>query len=326
MLNLKNMVPIQRKDVLLSVCMVTFNHEKWIDKAIEGVMSQITDFHFELVIGEDSSTDGTRDIVKRYWTKYPDIIKPFFNETNLGLSLNFSQLLNKCKGRYIAICEGDDFWTDPFKLQRQADFLENNPDCIICSHNFSKLDESSNNINTNGKYYQDFYYDQEKYLKDWMTQPVTCMFRNIFCDYTFFNKEYDMFCDVILFYELLKHGSGYFMKENMSTFRVHRKALSSGLTHWQWHREHVKMFDYLYKYNKRDKLLLKLSGKYCLILYKYKLLNQQDARQEFYPLKEYLRRTPNISEIILVVIVKVPYYFVKYRIFRRIRSGFINER
>src|SRR5690349_16516557 len=108
----------------VSVCMVTYNHEKFIEKAIEGVLMQETDFDVELVIGEDFSTDQTRSIIEKYQQKYPGKIIIAPSEHNLGMMKNFVNTLNTCTGEYIALCEGDDFWTDPTKLQRQVEFME----------------------------------------------------------------------------------------------------------------------------------------------------------------------------------------------------------
>lgn len=119
---------------VVSVCMITYNHEKYIAEAIEGVMMQETDFNVELVIGEDCSTDGTREIVRSYVEKYPQFIKAKLNERNLGVQVNFAKTLNECKGKYIALCEGDDYWTDPQKLKKQVEFMESNTDYSICTH------------------------------------------------------------------------------------------------------------------------------------------------------------------------------------------------
>ena len=115
---------------LVSVCMITYNHEKYIVQAIEGVLMQKTDFPIELVIGEDRSTDNTRNICLEYKEKYPDQIKLLLPENNLGMLGNFITTLHACTGKYIAFCEGDDYWTDPYKLQKHVDFLEadNNQD------------------------------------------------------------------------------------------------------------------------------------------------------------------------------------------------------
>jgi len=118
----------------LSVCTITYNHEKFIAQAIESMLMQKAKFDFELVIGEDFSTDRTREICISYKRKYPKKINLILNKKNLGPNLNFVNTLKQCKSKYIAICEGDDYWTDPYKLQKQVDFLEANPDYTICSH------------------------------------------------------------------------------------------------------------------------------------------------------------------------------------------------
>ena len=119
------------KNPTVSVLMVTYNHEKYIRDAIEGVLIQKTKFPIELIIGEDNSTDTTRDICIEYANTNREIIKILPSEKNLGGLHNINRSLNACNGKFIAICEGDDFWIDPFKLQKQVDFLNNNPDYAL---------------------------------------------------------------------------------------------------------------------------------------------------------------------------------------------------
>ena len=114
--------------------MITYNHEAFISEAIEGVMMQQTSFPIELIIGEDCSTDRTRKICQEYKLKYTDKIKLLLPESNLGMMRNFYTTLDVSTGKYIALCEGDDYWTDPHKLQKQVDFLEANEDYAICFH------------------------------------------------------------------------------------------------------------------------------------------------------------------------------------------------
>lgn len=111
---------------LVSVCMITYNHESYIHEAIKGVLIQKTNFPFELIIGEDCSTDNTRKIIREYETQYPEIIIAQYPETNRGMAKNFTTVIESARGKYIALCEGDDYWTDPLKLQKQVDFLEGN--------------------------------------------------------------------------------------------------------------------------------------------------------------------------------------------------------
>ena len=116
-------------DYLASVWMITYNHEKFIAQALESVLMQIASFEFEIVIGEDCSTDGTRSIIKRYEAKYPNKIHPIYHETNVGGFRNaYEFTLPRCKGKYIACLEGDDYWIDQNRLQKQVDFLERNPE------------------------------------------------------------------------------------------------------------------------------------------------------------------------------------------------------
>lgn len=119
----------------VSACIITYNHEKYIKDCLEGALEQIVNFTYEIVISEDCSTDRTREIVKEYKEKYPDKIKLFLNEKNLGLIGNWMQALRLCQGEYVAICEGDDYWTNSYKLQKQIDFLDSNTGFALSSHN-----------------------------------------------------------------------------------------------------------------------------------------------------------------------------------------------
>lgn len=117
------------KTPLVSVKMITYNHEPYIAQAIEGVLEQETDFPFELVIGEDCSTDRTREIVLEYQKKHPDIIRVITSDKNVGVNKNSKRVYKVCRGKYIAFCEGDDYWHHPQKLQKQVDYLEAHPEC-----------------------------------------------------------------------------------------------------------------------------------------------------------------------------------------------------
>ena len=126
------------KEILVSVICTAYNHEKYIKSALDGFVMQKTDFAFEAIVHDDASTDGTADIIREYAEKYPHIIKPILqteNQYSKNISITNGIILPRTQGKYIAFCEGDDFWTDENKLQLQVDFLENNPDYIACVHN-----------------------------------------------------------------------------------------------------------------------------------------------------------------------------------------------
>ena len=113
---------------IVSILTITYNHAQFIAQAIDSFLMQKTTFNFEIVIGEDCSTDNTRKIILDYQSKYPDKIKLLKKDKNLGIESNFFKTLQACKGKYIAICDGDDYWTDDKKLQKQVSFLENHKD------------------------------------------------------------------------------------------------------------------------------------------------------------------------------------------------------
>ena len=134
------------EEPLVSVKMVTYNHAPYITQAIEGVLQQKVNFPFELVIGEDCSTDGTREIVFEYQKKYPDIIRVITSEQNVGMTKNSYRTERACRGKYVAYCDGDDYWRCPDKLQKQVDYLENHPDCGLVHSDYDRYYMTSGNI------------------------------------------------------------------------------------------------------------------------------------------------------------------------------------
>ena len=137
---------------LLSVRLMVFNHESYIREAIEGILKQKTTFPIEVVVGDDFSTDKSLEIIKQYQSTSTIHFKIldrkvgdsyWENRQKLGRLHNFYNILENCSGKYIALLDGDDFWTDSSKLQKQVDFLENNPDFAICFHNMKILNESN---------------------------------------------------------------------------------------------------------------------------------------------------------------------------------------
>jgi glycosyltransferase involved in cell wall biosynthesis len=119
---------------LLSILCITYNHEKYISQSLDSFLMQKTEFPFEIVIGEDCSTDGTISILKEYQQQHPDVIKIITSSFNVGVVNNFRRAMKQCNGKYIAICEGDDYWTDNQKIQKQVEFLEKNPEFVITYH------------------------------------------------------------------------------------------------------------------------------------------------------------------------------------------------
>src|SRR4051812_38791526 len=111
----------------VSVCMVTYRHSEFIEQAIGSVMSQAASFPIELVVGDDASPDDTAEKIRRFASTQRVQMRPLFHQSNLGAARNFVTTLAECRGEYVALLEGDDYWTDPLKLQRQVDFLDSHP-------------------------------------------------------------------------------------------------------------------------------------------------------------------------------------------------------
>lgn len=130
----------------VSVCVITYNHEDYIDECLNSILQQKTDFKYEIVVGEDGSKDDTRSRILKLLKKYTEKLLLLPDEGNLGMMPNFIRTLTSCSGEYIALCEGDDYWTDPYKLQKQVDFLEEHKDFSICFTNTSYLDTNSGEL------------------------------------------------------------------------------------------------------------------------------------------------------------------------------------
>ena len=134
------------KTPLVSVHMITYNHEPYIAKAIEGVLMQETDFPIELIIGEDCSTDRTAEIVIEYQKKHPDIIRVITSDKNVGAHKNGWRAEKACRGKYVAYCEGDDFWIHPKKLQMQVDYLESHSECGLVHGDIDRLHQKTGHV------------------------------------------------------------------------------------------------------------------------------------------------------------------------------------
>lgn len=217
--------------LMVSIKCLAFNHEKYIRKTLEGFVMQKTKFRFEAIVHDDASTDGTAVIIREYAEKYPNIIKAIFETENKYSKKDGSLtkiMYNACKGKYIAMCEGDDYWTDPYKLQKQVDFLETHPDFVMCSHNYRCYIQQTNSFES-WLTCDDTIYDLETFIsrENWLTQPLTCLYRSS----AFKLNEYLQYKnskDVTLFYYLLKRGKGMYLKDCMGVYRIHSCGVWSG--------------------------------------------------------------------------------------------------
>lgn len=205
----------------VSVCMVTYNHGKFIREAIDGVLAQQTDFEVELIIGNDRSPDNTDAIIKDILEKHPKAhqIKYFNHAENKGMMANFGFVLGQCKGQYIAMCDGDDYWTNPLKLQKQVDFLDANPDYSICFHKTKVL-------KPNGEIISDYITvipEQHETIEDLVLwgnylHTVTVVYRNVIRELPF-EFYYSPIGDFFMHIMVARHGKIKLIDEEMAVYR-----------------------------------------------------------------------------------------------------------
>ncbi len=266
---------------LVSVCLITYNHEKYIRQAMESVLMQKTDFSWEIIIADDCSTDDTRQIILEYKNKYPNLIKLLFQEKNVGGGKNFLDLINAADGKYIAYIEGDDYWTDVNKLQMQFDFMESHQDFSLCYHqvNWEFMYESEDwqnyppesNLNDPG---ESTIYDILN--RGWFIRSSTMFFRNMNLPEGF---EKLIVGDYPLHILLADMGRVGFIKQSMSTYRIHNQGLSE---------TNLLVDDIKKKYrnNRAEIFLINYLNKQTK--YKYKYYFQKRKFDEIYSFNHFL--------------------------------------
>ena len=151
---------MSEKEVQVSVICISYNHEKYIRDTLNGIFIQKTNFRYEVIVHDDASTDGTAAIIMEYAAQYPDTIIPICqtkNQYSQGIPFLFEYILPKVNGKYIAYCEGDDYWTDPLKLQRQYDFLEKNPKYVACGHNVILVEDDNRFMTKDSPLYSKYF-------------------------------------------------------------------------------------------------------------------------------------------------------------------------
>jgi len=225
--------------------LITYNHERYIRKALDSILMQEHDFCIEINVIDDASTDSTQEIVREYNERYPDIVHCYFNTMNVGhiaTQLNTIRGFQTLRGRYFAILEGDDYWTDPAKLAKQVAFLENNADFVACAHQTLKVFDDHSQPPEHFLPFKSFKRDVAKmydlismggvfhlssivYRNVFYFSPPPCLYDPYSCEVTI-NMLYGMF------------GKFYCFGDYMSAYRVHDGGVFSGRSqerHWRFH-------------------------------------------------------------------------------------------
>lgn len=226
---------------MVSISCTTYNHVQYIRQCLDGFLMQECNFNYEILIHDDASTDGTIDIIKEYQEKYPEIIKPYIqkeNQWSKGVrGMNAKYNFSRAKGKYIALCEGDDYWTDPLKLQRQVDFLKSNEEYILSTENAIVLDSIRNTTNN-------FFIIKERSLNVDIFQLLE---KRIFttASVVFRNITFPQFYggDIVMWIFLLTQGKCHFNNINSSVYRRGLQGVTENTDKYVWAEE-------MYKWNK----------------------------------------------------------------------------
>ena len=225
---------------LVSVWVITYNHADFIEKCLDSILEQEINYPFEICLGEDESTDGTREICREYAARYPNIIRLFLRDRNdprrAGCAgawqFNFIETFKACRGKYVALCDGDDFWSDPKKLQKQVDYLEQHPECSGCFHKIGQVSEKGRVIHTDMGYppRPQQFYSLDDLLRYCNLFPLfSVVFRNHAQVAPEWIRQAPL-ADIIVHAGNLQRGDYGFVDEVMGFHRIHEGGLFSGMS------------------------------------------------------------------------------------------------
>jgi glycosyltransferase involved in cell wall biosynthesis len=261
---------------LVSISCIIYNHVHYIKDALDSFLMQKTDFSFEICLGEDESDDGTREICQEYAEKHPEKIRLFLRSRKDVLyidgqatgSYNASETLKKCKGKYIALCEGDDYWIDPYKLQKQVDFLETNKEYVLTGGRGDTLEEDLGTL-TESTYPNVNMEITRDYLFTWNPfHTASIFFRNININFPlFFNKYFAG--DWMLYFLMTEHGKLYFSKEKYQIYRNHKGGITKSSKRHTQEIGYMKMLVEINEYfeSKYNDILWKVNNAYSKRIY-----------------------------------------------------------
>lgn len=216
---------LENNDIILSIYVATYNHENYIVRALDSILMQKTKYKFEVLVGEDASTDNTRTVLKAYEQQHPGVFTIFYREENMYNAevCNSQDLRARCKGKYMIALEGDDFWLDENKIETQIDYLESHPECIAVAHNCVVVGEDSK---PNGETYpecKDEKYTLRHYFSEIMPgQLTTVMYRNYLQNSSFDSSLLDKQLtpgDRLIYFSLACHGEIHCIQKAMSAYR-----------------------------------------------------------------------------------------------------------
>ena len=278
-----------KKDLKVSVKMITYKHEKFIKQAIEGVLMQKANFEFELIIADDCSPDNTNEIVNKIIESHPrgSVIKYYRHEKNIGMNENGLFGVNKCNGKYIAFCEGDDYWTDSLKLQKQVDFLEKNDDYGLVHTNFDTLKNRQVKKIEKKKYSVPVGDVKEQLMYENFIGTLTvCARRSVFMNSISIAQKLAINGDLANWSVLSNFCKIGYIKDSTSVYRITEESASNSL-------DPLKQFNFvksafltkfilIKKFNYNARTIKLVNKRYIKILFKHSLiLEDNEVINEF---------------------------------------------
>lgn len=322
-------LPIPRLKYTVLVRCNTFNQSNYIEDTLNGFVMQQTTFPYVCLIIDDASTDGEQQLIKSFLEKECDMSKVIRYDTEPAKILIVPHRANqhctmavyllrknhysikRSKIPYVkpwvdccnyeAFCEGDDYWIDPLKLQKQVDFLESHQDYVVCSHDFIRLNQNNKELQkksafhylfTSKKDNKDFFtYTLDDYFKGWWTHPLTCMYRNRNFYENIPREKYKSFRDDIFYYYVLKEGKGALLPDVMAVYRIHNAGVWSKSNYIE--KKEASMFNayniYTVEHDKRAfGKILRIQSE--VLIHLWKTGNKQDFYQK---LKDYFKLDPS---------------------------------
>lgn len=215
---------------LVSISCITYNHEPYIAQALNGFLMQKTSFPFEVLIHDDASTDRTADIIREYEKKFPNLIKPIYQKknqyskgfTSVSATWNFP----RAQGKYIALCEGDDYWIDENKLQMQVDFLENNPEYGMCFHDAVVVNELENEVDSFSYHVIEKDYSATELFENWVVPTASMLFKKEILCYKLADRKNFIAGDIVLVEQACVYGKVHGFKKKMSVYRIQENGLT----------------------------------------------------------------------------------------------------
>lgn len=308
----------------LSICLITYNHEKFLAQCLDGIIAQQCNFPIEIVIGEDKSTDSTPAIIEAYQNKYPELIRLITSEQNVGMVQNWRRTINAAKGEYIAIIEGDDFWTSPLKLQKQVAFLDAHPDFALSFHDVDVIfGPGVPEVDSLTRFKGEHTFTIEDIIsRNWFVPTCSMVIRkSMLADFPEWTKPLKAI-DVVVQLMATANGKAGYFEDKMATYRIH----ASGQSQVQWlgkentieftFIEILKNFDTYSKGKYRDLIngRLQRAGKILLVK------NDPWSKYYFKAMFELIRLNPaqNISLVKDWIILNLVPNNV-YRLYRRVK-------